>query len=277
MQIGKPLTVKCGVSDSQSGGVFTWKIGDEVIQSSGERKEADDRIVNSVEFVPEKKHAGLELVCEYTEGGQLYSDYITANIYLLDLPTSPVVVPQVEEGELATLHLTAGIYPPPRPDQILWTIKEVGGVPETILQPGNQVGRYRASQLRPLSLSDFYMLSLNISDLSSEEVAKTHELSITTSATKRTISFELSMRFRSEDGTESSPSDNNNQLSPKSGDEQSGVQVMSNSFIIVIVVVIVIVVLICICCFFYKRNKKEERKEEVLYTPVSTNSTQKAV
>ena len=52
---GKPLTVKCGVSDSQSGGVFTWKIGDEVIQSSGERKEADDRIINSVEFVPEKK------------------------------------------------------------------------------------------------------------------------------------------------------------------------------------------------------------------------------
>ena len=70
------------------------------------------------------------------------------------------------------------------------------------------------------------MLSLNISDLSSEEVAKTHELSITTSATKRTISFELSMRFRSEDGTESSPSDNNNQVSPKSGDERSGVQVV---------------------------------------------------
>ena len=99
-------------------------------------------------LITDLQHAGLELVCEYTEGGQLYSDYITANIYLLDLPTSPVVVPQVEEGELATLHLTAGIYPPPRPDQILWTIKEVGGVPETILQPGEQVGRYRASQLR---------------------------------------------------------------------------------------------------------------------------------
>ena len=99
-------------------------------------------------LITDLQHAGLELVCEYTEGGQLYSDYITANIYLLDLPTSPVVVPQVEEGELATLHLTAGIYPPPRPDQILWTIKEVGGDLEETLQPGDQVGRYRASQLR---------------------------------------------------------------------------------------------------------------------------------
>ena len=30
---GKPLTVKCEVSDSESGGVFTWKIGNEIIRS----------------------------------------------------------------------------------------------------------------------------------------------------------------------------------------------------------------------------------------------------
>ena len=28
---GKPLIVKCGVTDFVSGGVFTWRIGDEII------------------------------------------------------------------------------------------------------------------------------------------------------------------------------------------------------------------------------------------------------
>ena len=30
---GKPLTVKCGVSDSVPGGVFTWEIGNEKLPS----------------------------------------------------------------------------------------------------------------------------------------------------------------------------------------------------------------------------------------------------
>lgn len=281
MQIGKPLTVKCEVSDSESGGVFTWKIGNEIIRSMSSAEEASkegDRIVDSVRFVPEKKHAGLELRCEYSEGGGLYSDYITANIYLLDLPTSPVTVPQVREGEVASLRLTAGIYPPPQPGNVNWSIRDVaGGQEETLhLQPGDQTGRYQASPLQPLSLPDFYMLSLNISNLDKEEVAKTHELSITTSGTKRTISFELSMRFQPEEPTDPPPIEDNNQLSPKSGGD-SGIQVMSNSFVIIIVIVIVIVALLCICCFCYKRNKKEERKEEVLYSPVTTNNTEKTV
>ena len=59
-------------------------------------------------------------------------------------------MPQVREGEVASLRLTAGIYPPPQPGNVNWSIRDVpGGQEETLhLQPGDQTGRYQASPLQ---------------------------------------------------------------------------------------------------------------------------------
>ena len=78
-------------------------------------------------------------------GEDVYSEDIKANIYLLDLPTSPVLVADLLEGEAASLSLTAGLYP--RPENILWTIKDPAGSLETLV-PGGETGNYRASQLQ---------------------------------------------------------------------------------------------------------------------------------
>ena len=68
---GKPLIVKCGVTDFVSGGVFTWRIGQEIIPrfvvfliklpltgfllSFGEAEVDDNMLVDSVRFEPAKK------------------------------------------------------------------------------------------------------------------------------------------------------------------------------------------------------------------------------
>ena len=70
---GKPLIVKCGVTDFVSGGVFTWRIGQETIPrfvfvvfliklpltgfllSFGEAEVDDNMLVDSVRFEPSKK------------------------------------------------------------------------------------------------------------------------------------------------------------------------------------------------------------------------------
>ena len=143
-------------------------------------------------------------------GTQVYSEDIKANIYLLDLPTSPVLVTEVEEGKAATLSLTAGLYP--RPENIVWTMKSLTGAVETVL-PGGKTASYEAADLQlevgPVSLrqpsidslifqpgsrEDYYRLTLNISQLDQQELAKTHEVSITTRDTTRTVSFEFALR-----------------------------------------------------------------------------------
>ena len=76
-------------------------------------------------------------------GEEIFSEDIKANIYLLELPTSPILVADLVEGQAATLSLTAGLYPRP---EIVWTVKDLAGAVET-LAPGEEVGSYRASQL----------------------------------------------------------------------------------------------------------------------------------
>ena len=143
-------------------------------------------------------------------GEEIFSEDIKANIYLLELPTSPILVADLVEGQAATLSLTAGLYPRP---EIVWTVKDLAGAVET-LAPGEEVGSYRASQLQlevgtshsshnysqshsktfQPSREDYYRLSLNISGLDQEEMTKTHEVSITTRDTTRTLSFEFAIR-----------------------------------------------------------------------------------
>ena len=77
-------------------------------------------------------------------GDDVFSEDIKANIYLLDLPASPVLVSDLVEGQAATLDLTAGLYP--RPEKIVWTVRDPAGGLQT-LAPGTEVGGYRASQL----------------------------------------------------------------------------------------------------------------------------------
>ena len=76
-------------------------------------------------------------------GEETFSEDIKANIYLLELPSSPVLV-EVVEGQAATLTLTAGLYPRP---EIVWTVKDLAGAVKT-LAPGEEAGSYRASQLQ---------------------------------------------------------------------------------------------------------------------------------
>ena len=78
-------------------------------------------------------------------GAQVYSEDIKANIYLLDLPNSPVLVADLVEGQPASLSLTAGLYP--SPEKILWTMKDLFGAVQTVM-PGEEKGRYRAAVLQ---------------------------------------------------------------------------------------------------------------------------------
>ena len=101
-------------------------------------------------------------------------------------------------------------------------------------------------------------------------MGKTHEVSIITRETTRTVSFELAIRkekiqtqtVRKDKGKE-------REIRIKYIFSQMGI-----GFIIIIVSVVVVVILICICCFFYRRKKggERERKDSVLYTPVTTNN-----
>ena len=91
------------------------------------------------------QYDGQTLVCEYRVGAQVYSEDIKANIYLLDLPTSPVLVADVVEGEAATLSVTAGLYP--KPERVVWTIRSLTGAVETVL-PGGKTDSYQAANLQ---------------------------------------------------------------------------------------------------------------------------------
>ena len=91
------------------------------------------------------QYDGETLVCEYSDGADVYSEDIKANIYLLDLPNSPVLVADLVEGQPASLSLTAGLYP--SPEKILWTVKDLEGAVQTVM-PGEEEGRYRAAVLQ---------------------------------------------------------------------------------------------------------------------------------
>ena len=117
---------------------------------------------------------------------------------------------------------------------------------------------------------DYYRLTLNISQLDQEEIARTHEVSIITKETTRTVSFELATR---KSGVQTQ--------TVRKEKERLTYEIhifqMSIGFIIIIVSVVVVVILICICCFFYRRKKtgERERKDSVLYSPVTTNNPPK--
>ena len=102
-------------------------------------------------------------MCQYRDGEEVYSEDIKANIYLLEVPSSPVLVGDLVEGEAASLSLTAGLYP--APEKILWTVKDLAGAVETVA-PGGEVGRYRAAPLEvevrlgPTSHLLYYVISL---------------------------------------------------------------------------------------------------------------------
>ena len=84
-------------------------------------------------------------MCQYRDGEEVYSEDIKANIYLLEVPSSPVLVADLVEGEAVSLSLTAGLYP--GPEKIVWTVRDLAGTLETVA-PGGELGRYRAAPLQ---------------------------------------------------------------------------------------------------------------------------------
>merc|ERR1719468_1395768 len=110
------------------------------------------------------------------------------------------------------------------------------------------------------SVEDAYLLSLDIAVVDKEEMSRTHNLTIKSSA-KKTVTFELAMRERAITGNDPI------EPSPK-------VLGLNTSVIIIIIIVLVLVIVITICCFMYRKKTKEtETKEKTQYVSVNQADT----
>ena len=99
-----------------------------------------------------------KLTCQYGERGeQQYSDHITVTIYVMDLPSDTINPGLVAEGDPIRLQVTAGLYPAPAPENILWEVKKPSGEVVAEMSPGAQVlyGLYTAGDIEVQTYSVF--------------------------------------------------------------------------------------------------------------------------
>ena len=99
-----------------------------------------------------------KLTCLYGESGeQQYSDHITVTIYVMDLPSDTINPGLVAEGDPIRLQVTAGLYPAPAPENILWEVKKPSGEVVAEMSPGGQdlYGLYTAGDIKVQPFSVF--------------------------------------------------------------------------------------------------------------------------
>eukprot|EP00092_Neocalanus_flemingeri_P038699 GFUD01042135.1.p1 GENE.GFUD01042135.1~~GFUD01042135.1.p1 ORF type:complete len:329 (-),score=125.47 GFUD01042135.1:318-1304(-) len=282
-QQGIPQSITCTVFDPLPVGVFTWKVGDRIIENNNRIENiAEDEIQQVLQFTPTLEDSKKPLTCQYGERGeQVYSDYITMGIYVMDIPSDPITPGLVKDGDPVTLKVTAGLYPAPAPGDILWEVKEPSGEVVVEMSPGGQdmYGIYRAGEIEVLSESDnLYQFSLDIAVLDQKEVSNIHTVTITTKGIKKTVHFNLALKMTQGDEVEGTnedvnqnPSSVDNNKETKEEEPNAGVLGMEMGLFIIIGIIAVFLIL-CITYCIYRRKKKSRSKNSKTYTAVKTNT-----
>ena len=110
----------------------------------------DGEKLQILQFTPTLEDNEKMLTCEYGERGeQVFSDHITMGIYVMDLPSDTITPGLVAEGDPIRLEVTAGLYPAPEPEDILWEVKNPDGEVVVEMSPGGQdeYGIYKAGEI----------------------------------------------------------------------------------------------------------------------------------
>lgn len=277
-QQGIPQSITCSVWDPLQFGIFTWKVGDRILENSGRVTDGEDGEKQQVlNYTPSLQDNGKKLTCNYGERGeQVYSDHININIYVMDLPSDTVNPGLVSEGEPITLELTAGLYPAPSPSDITWEITRPGGEVVAELVPGGRdsYGLYQAGDIQVLS-DNKYKFTLDIAVVDKSEVSNQHTLTITTSGIKKKIEFFLSLKMQQEENINNNedeedviPGENEKEVKEE---EPEGVVSMGLGLVIIIGIIVVFIIC-CIVYCIYRRKKKTKTKDSKTYVAVKTNT-----
>jgi len=280
-QQGIPQSISCTVLDPLPYGVFTWKVGDRVIENSNKPENVEeDEIIQVLQFTPTLEDSERDLTCQYGERGeQAYSDHITMGIYVMDIPSDPISPGMVKEGDPITLQVTAGLYPPPEPEDILWEVKEPSGKVVVEMSPGGQdmYGMYMAREIKVVS-SNLYMMSLDISVLDQKEVSNTHTVTITTKGIKKTVNFNLAVKMKQkgevegdDEGEDLNTPDTDGKQTSKEEEPETGALGMGTSLFIIIGIIAVFVI-VCIVFCIIRRRRKTRSKDRQTYTAVKTDT-----
>jgi len=277
-QQGIQQSITCVVWDPLQYGIFTWKVGDRIIENSARVTDGEDGEKRQVlNYTPTLKENGKKLSCNYGERGeQAYSDHITVAIYIMDLASDTVNPDIINEGDPITLELTASLYPAPSPADILWEIVKPGGEVVAELGPGGRdsYGLYQAGDIQELS-DNKYKFTLDIAVVDKLEVSNQHTLTIKTSGISKKIEFFLSLKMQKEEPVEK----NDEGEDITTGDEEKDIKedepkgVISMGLGLVIIIgIIVIFIICCIVYCIYRRKKKTKTKDSKTYVAVKTNT-----
>lgn len=280
-QQGIPQSITCSVFDPLPLGIFTWKVGDKVIENSNRITEGEDgEKLQILQFTPTLEDNEKMLTCEYGERGeQVFSDHITMGIYVMDLPSDTITPGLVAEGDPIRLEVTAGLYPAPEPEDILWEVKNPDGEVVVEMSPGGQdeYGIYKAGEIEELS-ENLYRFHLDIAVLDKTEVSNVHTVTITTKGIKKMINFSLALKMKQEGGIEGNVGDVN--INPASGEgnkevkeeePEAGALGMGMGLFIIIGIITVFIICCIIYCI-YRRKKKTRSKNSKTYTAVKTTT-----
>lgn len=258
-QQGIPQSITCSVFDPLPFGIFSWMVGDRVIENSNRITEGEDGEKQQVlQFTPTLEDNEKMLTCQYGERGeQVYSDHITMGIYVMDLPSDTITPGLVSEGDSIKLEVTAGLYPAPEPEDILWEVRTPDGEVVVEMSPGGQdeYGIYKAGEIEVLS-ENLYRFHLDIAMMDQNEVSNVHTVTITTKGIKKKINFNLALKMKQE---------------VKEEEPKAGVLGMGMGLFIIIGIIAVFIICCIIYCI-YRRKKKTRSKDSKTYTAVKTTT-----
>jgi len=280
-QQGIPQSVTCLVWNPLLRGQVSWKIGDKIIENDNRVTTGDEgQLVQVLNFTPTLEDDGKNLECQYIDGSeeaQVYTDHVGLNIYVMDLPEDTITPEMVEEGDSLRLVVTAGLFPAPKSEHILWEVKKPDGTIEAELYPGenDEYGLYSAGNIEEVSANQ-YQFHLDLAVLDESEVSNSHSVTIQTKGIKKTINFNLSMKKKQEreemqdenKGSEKSVVPGEDAASKETNPEPDSLGLGMGLFIIIGIIALFII--LCIIYCIYRRRKKTRSKDSKTYTAVRT-------